>query len=165
MTLASRIAVMDKGRFVQIGTPTQVYEYPLNRFVADFFGTINIFPGTLSRLDGDAAVIESADAGAPIRAGRREDVQVGDAVWVAVRPEKISITKRPPSTGDVTVLKGVVWDLAYYGNLSLYRVKTETGTVVQVSAQNRIRSAERVVEWDEEVYLSWEDRSSVVLKE
>jgi putrescine transport system ATP-binding protein len=165
MTLASRIAVMDQGRFVQIGTPTEVYEYPASRFVADFFGTINLFAGTLARVEGDTAVIESEAAGAPILARHREDTKVGDAIWVAVRPEKISIAKEPPSSGGGTVLKGVVWDLAYYGNLSLYRVKTESGTIIQVSAQNRIRSARRVVEWDEHVYLSWDSHSSVVLKE
>jgi putrescine transport system ATP-binding protein len=82
-----------------------------------------------------------------------------------VRPEKISIAKEAPSGSDLTVLKGVVWDLAYYGNLSLYRVKTESGKIIQVSAQNRVRSAERVLEWDEHVYLSWDSQSSVVLKE
>jgi putrescine transport system ATP-binding protein len=165
MTLASRIAVMDKGRFVQIGTPTEVYEYPANRFVADFFGTINLFEGTLARFEGETAVIECGAAGAPILARRREDTRVGDAIWIAVRPEKISITKDPPAGAGSTILKGVVWDLAYYGNLSLYRVKTESGTIIQVSAQNRVRSAQRVVEWDEHVYLSWDSRSSVVLKE
>jgi putrescine transport system ATP-binding protein len=165
MTLASRIAVMDKGRFVQTGTPTEIYEYPCNRFVADFFGTVNMFPGTLARLDGDIAVIDSADLRAPILARSRGDMGIGDPAWIAVRPEKISISKEPPSATGITVLKGVVWDLAYYGNLSLYRVKTESGTIVQVSAQNRIRSSQRVVEWDEHVYLSWDSRSSVVLKE
>ena len=70
-----------------------------------------------------------------------------------------------PAAAGMTVLKGVVWDLAYYGNLSLYRVKTESGKIVQVSAQNRVRSAERVVEWDEHVFLSWDAQASVVLTE
>ncbi|MGH8246074.1 MAG: ABC transporter ATP-binding protein [Gammaproteobacteria bacterium] len=165
MTLASRIAVMNSGRFVQIGTPKEIYEFPRNRFVADFFGTINIFPGKMSCINGDTAIIESGEAGARITARCRDDVSSGDDIWVAVRPEKISITKDRPAVDGLTVLKGVVWDLAYYGNLSLYRVKTEAGKIVQVSAQNRVRSAERVVEWDDEVYLSWDKQSSVVLKE
>ena len=59
----------------------------------------------------------------------------------------------------------MVWDLGYYGNLSIYRIKTDAGMVVQVSAQNRVRSAERSLEWDDEVYLSWDIQSSVVLTE
>ena len=165
MTLATRIAVMDKGRFVQIGTPKEIYEFPSNRFVADFFGTVNLFPGTLSRIEGDTASIDSSEAGAPITAQPRTDLDTGDPVWVAVRPEKISITKERPAGSGLTVLKGVVWDLAYYGNLSLYRVRTDSGKIIQVSAQNRIRSAERVVEWDDQVYLSWDRQSSVLLKE
>jgi putrescine transport system ATP-binding protein len=164
MTLASRVAVMDKGRFVQVGTPKEVYEYPANRFVADFFGTINLFAGTLSRVEGDICEI-TTDVGTAILAGRRDNMNTGDRVWVAVRPEKIAIAKKPPPAGADTVLKGIVWDLAYYGGLSLYRVKTESGMMVQVSAQNRVRSVERIVEWDEHVYLSWDRQSSVVLRE
>ncbi|MCH2357123.1 MAG: TOBE domain-containing protein [Pseudomonadales bacterium] len=66
---------------------------------------------------------------------------------------------------NITTAKGVVLDLAYYGNYSIYRVKTESGLMVQVSAQNRQRSSEHVVEWDDEVYLSWEQGSSIVLLE
>ena len=165
MTLASRIAVMDAGRFIQIGTPTEIYEFPKNRFVADFFGTINIFAGRMAGANGDTAVIESREAGVPLMACRRDDVAAGDEVWVAVRPEKISISRDQPAADGRTVLRGVVWDLAYYGNRSLYRVKTESGKIIQVSAPNRIRSAERAAEWDDEVYLCWDRQSSVVLIE
>jgi putrescine transport system ATP-binding protein len=109
--------------------------------------------------------VHSPEVNGIITTVTREGVATGDVVCVAVRPEKISITKEAPQTDGLTVLKGVVWDLAYYGNLSLYRVRTESGKVIQISAQNRMRSAERVLEWDDEVYVSWESRSSVVLIE
>jgi putrescine transport system ATP-binding protein len=62
-----------------------------------------------------------------------------------------------------TVLRGVVLDLGYFGNLSVYRVQLPTGTVLQVSAQNRQRTAQRTVEWDDEVYVSWDESSSIIL--
>ena len=89
----------------------------------------------------------------------------GAKIWVAVRPEKISLSKEAPAGEGLTVLRGVVWDLGYYGNLSIYRIKTSAGKIIQVSAQNRVRSAQRVVEWYDEVFLSWEQQSSVVLTE
>ena len=86
-------------------------------------------------------------------------------VWVAVRPEKISISKIPTIDADKTTLKGTVWDIGYYGNLSIYRVKTSTGKIIQVSTQNRQRLAERAIEWEEEVFLSWDPSSAIVIAE
>ena len=82
-----------------------------------------------------------------------------------MRPEKIFIDKEPPSAGDRTVLKGVVLDLGYFGNLSLYKVQLPSGLILQVSAQNRRRSAIRTVEWDDEVYISWDISSAILLTE
>src|SRR4029434_2190534 len=89
----------------------------------------------------------------------------GSQTWVAVRPEKILISRTPPDGSDLNVLKGVVWDLGYFGDQSLYRVRLPTGTVIQVSAQNLRRSASLTVEWDDEVYLSWDVASTMLLRE
>ena len=86
----------------------------------------------------------------------------GEPCWLAVRPEKILISKEPPEAGRVAV-KGVVHDLGYFGNLSIYRVELPSGYMLKVSAQNRRRSASKSVEWDDEVYLSWEAGSAVLL--
>jgi len=170
MTLADRIAVMDQGRFVQIGTPAEVYEFPDNWFVANFFGTINTFEGTVTELVEGLALIESVEAGATVRATLRSEnlangIKVGSKVHAAVRPEKILIGKNSPDDGGRSLLKGTVLDLAYHGNLSVYRVKTTGGALVQVSTQNVERRAQRTVEWDDEVYLSWDPASSIVLNE
>lgn len=165
MTLSTRIVVMQDGRFIQCGTPKEIYEYPVNRYVADFFGTINLFEGTVSSTGGEIVTVECDDRKTGIRAKPADRVDSGTALTVAVRPEKISISKEPPVADVAAVLKGVVWDLGYYGNLSVYRIKTDTGMIVQASAQNRVRSAERTLEWDDEVYLSWDIQSSVVLTE
>ena len=165
MTLSTRIVVMQEGRFIQCGTPKEIYEYPVNRYVADFFGTINLFEGTVSRVDGENLAIKCDGVNADIKAKSAARIKYSDRLTVAVRPEKISISKQPPGADAATALKGVVWDLGYYGNLSVYRIKTDTGMTVQVSAQNQVRSAERTLEWDDVVYLSWDIQSSVVLTE
>ena len=165
MTLSTRIVVMQEGRFIQCGTPKEIYEYPVNRYVADFFGTINLFEGTVTHVDGENLTLQCDDVNADIKAKSANLVNRSDRLAVAVRPEKITISKEPPEADVATALKGVVWDLGYYGNLSIYRIKTDTGMIVQVSAQNRVRSAERSLEWDDVVYLSWDIQSSVVLTE
>lgn len=100
-----------------------------------------------------------------LKAQLSPEIEKGEKVWIAVRPEKISIAKEPVEGERVTSLKGIVWDIGYYGNLSVYRVKTEAGKVVQVSTQNQRRLAEGTIDWDEEVYISWDASSSIVLTE
>ncbi len=165
MTLSTRIVVMQEGRFIQCGTPKEIYEYPANRYVADFFGTINLFEGTVRRVDGEIVTVECDGVNTDIKAKSAEQIDRGAILTVAVRPEKISISREPPASAVAAALKGVVWDLGYYGNLSIYRIKTDAGMIVQVSAQNRVRSAERSLEWDDVVYLCWDIQSSVVLTE
>ena len=162
MTLATRIAVMDAGRFVQVGTPTEIYEYPNSRFVADFIGTINLFPGRPQRSDGESLIL-CQETGTLIQADAASAQDWPDELHVAVRPEKIRLTRQPPEGEGLTVMHGLVEDLAYYGNYSLYRVRTDQGKLVQVSSQNAQRSAELALEWDEQVYLSWPRDCSVVL--
>lgn len=163
MILSSRIAVMNEGRFEQVGTPKQVYEYPLNRFVADFIGTINMFDATVESSGEGRLLARSDAAGKVLTAFCDESLPAGSDVCIAIRPEKIFISKGEPEGLDDMRLKGVVWDLGYFGNLSLYRIRLESGKIVQVSAQNRRRSAERFLEWDDEVYISWQAQSAVVL--
>jgi len=163
MTLSTRIAVMDKGRFLQVGEPKEIYEYPKNRFVANFIGTINTFDGVVSRVSDENLMVESEEAGAPIAALGKHDVSVGQNVSIAIRPEKIFISKDKPGNNDDVCVRGVVDDLGYLGNLSLYRIRLETGKLIHVSRQNQRRSAQRFVEWEENVWVSWRPRSAIVL--
>lgn len=163
MTLATRIAVMNAGEFVQIGTPSEIYEYPNSRFVADFFGTINLFHGSVASTDADAVHVACDETGTVIHANPPTDQVLPDDFFVAVRPEKIHLSREMPQDQHLTVMHGVVEDLAYYGNYSVYRIKTDTGKLVQVSRQNTQRSAELVLEWEEQVYMSWPRDCSVVL--
>ena len=162
MTLSTRIAVMNHGRFEQVGTPGEVYEYPGNRFVADFVGSINQLEATVKSVEGSRVRVECASAGGELEVFCEAAPEPGAACWIAVRPEKILISKDEPVPGR-TAVKGVVHDLGYFGNLSIYRVELPSGYMLKVSAQNRQRSATKTVEWDDEVYLSWEVGSAVLL--
>lgn len=163
MTLATRIAVMNEGEFVQIGTPKEVYEYPNSRYVAEFFGTTNLFTGKVIEAT-DTLLVETESCGkltAPQLIGDQSPVDVGEEVMLAVRPEKIVISKEPSESD---IVSGEVWDLGYYGNHTTYRVKCEDGKVIQVSSQNQTRAAERTIEWEQKVYLSWASNSTIVLR-
>jgi len=164
MTLSTRIAVMDEGRFLQVGDPKEIYEYPRSRFVADFVGTINMFDGSVVRVDEDTISLHCPDIGTQIHALRIGDVSAGQAVCVALRPEKIFIS-REKADDDSNSIPGVVDDLGYLGNRSLYRIRLQTGRVIQVSRQNQRRSATRFVEWEDEVWVSWRPRSTIVIGE
>jgi putrescine transport system ATP-binding protein len=163
MILSNRIAVMNQGRLDQVGTPKEVYEYPNSRFVADFIGTINMFEGLVEDVSDGVLAVRCDSAGATMRALSNDAHGIGEKVCLAIRPEKIFISQEEPESEWNTSLRGVVDDLGYFGNLSLYRIRLENGKIVQVSAQNRRRSAERFLEWDDQVFISWRAQSVVVL--
>lgn len=163
MTLSSRIVVMDKGRFEQIGTPKEVYEFPANRFVADFIGTINTFSGTVQSIDDTQVSVSCEATGGMLTAYCEAPLTIGQTIDVAIRPEKIFVGKDQPDTSDDVCLAGVVDDLGYLGNRSLYRIRLPSGKIVQVSSQNRRRSVTRFLEWEDEVWISWRSHSAVVL--
>ena len=165
MTLASRIAVMSQGCLAQVGTPGEVYEYPVNRFVADFVGNINLLEGRVTAVAAGRLSLQCSQVEGELAALSTETADAGSTFWVAVRPEKITISRQPPEATDRNVLRGVVRDLGYFGDQSLYKVRLPGGTVMQVSAQNLHRSAHHTVEWDDEVYLSWDVASTILLRE
>jgi putrescine transport system ATP-binding protein len=165
MTLATRIAVMDRGVVRQIGTATEVYEYPSSSFVAGFIGSINMYEGRVKAMNG-IATVEVPLLGATVTAPLAEGIAAGQTVKVAVRPEKIHITREPPAAG-MNAVPGTVEDLGYFGKDSLYRIKLGTGTVVAVNNVNSRRAAEseRVAQWEDKVWLSFEPSSVILLQE
>jgi putrescine transport system ATP-binding protein len=167
MTLSDRLAVMDAGRFIQTGTPTQVYESPNNRFVADFFGTINFFNAIVVSADlaTNTLCAKLEKTGTQLRANCNVAFATDNEITIAVRPEKIIVSQQRPEGDHLTITKGTVEDLAYYGNRSLYRIRSQSGRIIQVSAQNYQRSEALVLEWDDEVFLSWDSSCNVVLSE
>src|SRR5450631_4549089 len=161
MTLASRIGVMNHGEIAQAGTPSEIYEFPSSKFVADFVGTVNIFEGKLIEDEPDYVRIGSAELGGTIYVSHGISAPPEAIVWAAVRPEKIFMSTAPPAGTDNTV-RGVVQDIAYLGDLSIYLVKLPTGKVVRVTQPNTSRHAEAIT-WDQQVYLTWDPSSPVVV--
>jgi putrescine transport system ATP-binding protein len=164
MTLASRVAVMADGRIAQVGTPGEVYEYPTNRYVANFVGNINLIEGRVSGASAGRLSLHCDALNAELAVPCDEALASGEGICVAVRPEKITISRSAPNGEDRNVVKGIVRDLGYFGDQSRYRVRLQSGAVLQVSAQNFKRSAKLTVEWDDEVYLSWEVSSTILLR-
>ena len=164
MTLASRIGVMNHGEIVQVGTPTDIYEYPNSRFVADFIGSVNMFEGRLIEDEPDYVRVESADLGGVFHVGHGVSAAPNATVWVALRPEKIRISReRPDGEGDNRAA-GVVTEIAYLGDQSVYLVKLGGGRQVRVTQPNAVRqSVGGRISWDESVWLTWESSSPVVV--
>ncbi|MEZ5458463.1 MAG: polyamine ABC transporter ATP-binding protein [Steroidobacteraceae bacterium] len=165
MTLASRIGVMDRGEIVQVGTPTDIYEYPTSKFVADFVGSVNMFEGRLIEDEPDHVRIESSELGGTIFVDHGISSAPGATVWAAIRPEKIDIDRDPPANLSENVVKGVVKEIAYMGDMSVYLVRIDSGKVVRVTLPNIERQADDRISWDETVYLSWHPTSPVVLSQ
>jgi putrescine transport system ATP-binding protein len=164
MTLASRIGVMNRGEIVQIGTPTEIYEFPQNKFVADFIGSVNMFEGTMIEDLPDRVRIKSDELGSVIYVDHGISAAPGAVVYAAIRPEKINIQRTQPADTAENCAKGVVKDIAYMGDMSIYLVKIDSGKVVRVTLPNveRMSDDERIL-WDETVYLRWHPGSPVVV--
>jgi putrescine transport system ATP-binding protein len=165
MTLASRIGVMDHGEIVQAGTPSEIYEFPSSKFVADFVGSVNIFEGKLLEDEPEYVRIGSEELGATIFVSHGISAAPEAVVWAAIRPEKIFMSTAPPAGadhGNDNVVRGEVQDIAYLGDLSIYLVKLATGKVVRVTQPNTSRHAEAIT-WEQPVYLSWDASSPVVV--
>jgi putrescine transport system ATP-binding protein len=164
MALATRIAVMNHGQVMQVGTPAEIYEFPRSRFVADFVGTMNLFEGTVSACEGGLISVRCAETGGELLVDDSGSVSVGQQVWVALRPEKVRLGKQPMNGARINQLRGTVWELGYLGNRSTYQIKTTSGKLVTVFAQNERRTAEAAIDWSDEVFVSWSADAAVVLQ-
>ena len=163
MALASRIAVMDRGQVAQVGTPAEIYEFPRSRFVADFVGTTNLFEGTVSACEPGLITVHCAETGCELLVDDQGRFNVGQRVWVALRPEKVRLGKQAVSAARTNQLRGTVWELGYLGNRSTYRIKTASGKLVTVFAQNERRTSEAAIDWSDEVFVSWSADAAVLL--
>jgi putrescine transport system ATP-binding protein len=164
MTLATRIGVMNQGEIAMIGEPTDIYEFPNSRFVAGFIGSVNMVEGIVTEDEPDHVRIRSAELGCDIYVGHGVDCAPDQILWWAVRPEKMSLSRDKPATPfDANVTKGIVEDIAYLGDMSLYQIVLDSGKRVRVSQTNSVRGNPDAITWDETVYVSWEDNGGSVL--
>jgi putrescine transport system ATP-binding protein len=160
MTLSTRIAVMDRGRFIQTGTPTEIYEYPRDRFVADFIGSANILDGkVVSNLEG---TIEVSTYLGKFAFKSNSNISEGSDLFVGLRPEKISISKAASKSKNTT---GYIDDIGYFGDYSIYKVRLDEGQIIDVTAQNqkRPKNAKDMLTYEDKVNLNWDNSSAMLL--
>ena len=160
MTMASRIAVMSEGRFLQVGAPAEMYETPANRFVADFIGNVNLMDGTLE-VDAEAHC-EIACADVRHFLGHGITGTEGMAVTVALRPEKIHLSRHKPADEFNSVV-GKIKEMAYFGSFTVFHLQLASGALLKVSLANTQRHRDDQLTWGDEVWAHWSRSSQVVL--
>jgi spermidine/putrescine transport system ATP-binding protein len=157
LTMSDRIAVMDRGKVLQLGSPEEIYERPSTRFVADFIGETNILEGTAEEINGESIVV-SLEGQAMVKAHCNVPVKVGQAVGVVIRPEQFSL-------GENSMLKGRVEEMIYIGTDTRYIIRLTDKTNVTVREQNLDRSRARIYQKGDEVGLKWDPAQALVLTE
>ena len=164
MTVASRIAVMDEGRIIQVATPDRIYEAPNSVYVADFIGDVNILDGVLKPVGEGLFELRFGEGATSVVAASDRPFADGQTAHLAIRPEKVAIHSAEP-TGVDNLLKGRVLDIAYLGNLSTYHVELPGGRIVKAQTANTRRLARRDITWDDEVWISWTNTAGVLLEQ
>ena len=162
MTVSSRIGVMDSGNLIQVATPTEIYEAPVNKDVADFIGDVNILRGIYKGQNDVGTQLHSDDSDSIVFATQEVGASTGDEMWFAIRPEKLEISKKKPKNQH-NILKGLIEDIAYGGSFSTYHVRLDSGRILKAIRANRVRTEEHHLTWEDQVYLHWEPHSAVVL--
>jgi putrescine transport system ATP-binding protein len=162
MTMANRIGVMHAGKLVQVGTPAEIYEDPKSRWVAEFIGEVNLFDGPISGHQGGLASVDTK-AGRLVVA-RKDGFDDGQAVSIAVRPEKVEILREPKSDA-LNMLHGHVVDIAYLGDLSVYKLRDQHGLIVKASVANRDRRASSLLHRGDEAWITFAPDAAVLLKD
>jgi len=162
MTMADRIAVMESGKLIQVATPVEVYEAPNSRFVADFIGNVNLFEGEVTEVLPEAVDLFGPD-GFPIRAECASPPQKGSRAWFAVRPEKIRLSRTPPSE-PLNAAQGEIWDIAYVGDMTLFNIRLDNGRLVKTETINAVRTSSEPFGYEERVWLSFAPDAGVLLE-
>ncbi len=163
MTMATRIAVMNEGRLLQVGAPAEIYETPANRFAADFIGNVNLMDGTLVKDEIDHVLVRCADCTHYV--GHGITGTEGIPVAVALRPEKIRISREAPSPadGEYNHVRGTVKDTAYFGSFTVYHLALASGAVLKISASNTERHRDHAFRVGDVAWASWSPTAQVVL--
>jgi putrescine transport system ATP-binding protein len=161
MTMADRIAILDKGQVMQVATPAEVYEAPVSRFVANFVGNVNMLEGRVAERNAGSARITGA-SGAQILVENAGAAKAGDEVAFAIRPEKIKVSSKRPD-GTANAMEGEIYDLAYLGDMTVYHVRLVDGQVVKASALNSSRITEDPLSWNDKAWISFAPDAGVVL--
>lgn len=156
MVVADRIAVMDRGRLMQVARPVEIYERPNSRWVADFIGEVTIIEGRRST----NGTIDSALG--QLRVGDTDTTKAGTSVWLALRPEKISMSAERPA-GELNAVAGTVSEIAYRGDISIYKIRLADRSLMKIARANVMNRGEAAYAAGDTVWASWPQEAGVVL--
>lgn len=162
MTMSTRIGLLNEGKILQVGGPTEIYEYPNSKYVANFIGSVNLFDGIIIEEQPDHVVVKSTVMEKNLYISHSASFPVGAQISVAIRPEKVTITTEPPK-GEYNSTSGVVKDIVYLGDVSIYHVRLASGVTILSTVTNIVRAAERPIQWEDKVYLCWKPENGIVL--
>ena len=162
LAMASRCAVMHRGLLQQVATPSDLYEYPSSRFVADFIGQVNLIEGRLAVDQPGHAEVECPELGVRVILDHGVSGAEGATVWVALRPEKIGIDKEAAAQSGNAV-RGVIRHSVYLGSESLYDIALASGRVLRALRSNQARDAADALAVGDGVWLSWRPSAPAVL--
>ena len=159
LTMSDRVAVMDRGRVVQVGSPRTIYEHPATRFVSDFIGDSNLLDGRAERVEGERAYLVTADGARLVTPGA--GIAAGERVTVAVRPEKVRLLADGGSPENV--FKGVVESVNFQGGSTLYRIALPSGRLLLALAPND--GSKPIQAPGAAVRVGWEPADVMLLRE
>jgi putrescine transport system ATP-binding protein len=162
MTMADRIAIMEKGELMQVATPAEIYEAPGSRFVANFVGNVNLFEGKVASHENGGIDIASTN-GLTIRTVNAGDAETGSTVWFAIRPEKIRVSSKKPPNDGFNAVQGEIWDIAYFGDMTVYHVRLDDGQVIKTSVLNSVRVFDDPLSWNDRAWISFQPDAGIVL--
>ncbi|HOA23246.1 MAG: ABC transporter ATP-binding protein [Aggregatilineales bacterium] len=162
LTMSDRIGVMHRGRLLQVGTAQEIYEAPMNRFVANFIGETNYLRGKVVELAGKTTIGEITmpvvkvliEPDTCILTVGTPDLRPGDAVTVAFRPEKIRIVDECDGL-ETNCANGVVADLVYKGAATTYLIRLAGGEQIKVDQQNTRAMFDTLYHPGEQVTITW----------
>jgi putrescine transport system ATP-binding protein len=163
MSLATRIGVMNAGKIVQTGSPREIYEAPINRFVADFIGSVNLFEGrVVQQTDGLVTLdIPAIPGGAKVR--HDATLPIGSVCALALRPEKLVLSREDPGPDAVNRIHGVVAEIGYLGASCIFRIRADSGQTIQMMQPNQARDLSLAYQRDETVWVAWSLESGVLI--
>jgi putrescine transport system ATP-binding protein len=162
MTMSTRLGIMRGGQILQVGTPKEIYEYPNSQYVATFIGNANVLDGIVVETHKDHSVIRNDENDCMIYVSPASNAAVDSLAHVSVRPEKILISKEPFDV-EYNTLTGVVDEIAYWGDVSMYHIQLASKQIIQVMVPNLLRGADRPITWNDKVYLHWKPQNGVLL--
>ena len=163
MIVADRIAVMDHGSLQQVATPAEIYEQPATRYVADFIGDINLIDAKVSAKSGTKSRLVHGSDLILIEIAENTELRVDEEVWFAIRPEKVQISLDKPAGAVANSVEGIIWDIAYMGDVTIYNVRIEENLHIRSTVANTKRISDKPMTWDDTVWLSWESDSGIIL--